>query len=101
MLFRSTLKAITNPILASTNAQINYDSTLTISNGFKGREVYFTYILPDPNGEIEVSYFRYYYNYISNVIISFSISGYQSNLTAIISNKNSFFNSISFHTTSP
>lgn len=91
-----TLRAITNQFLPATNSQINYINDLPRSNGFAGLEISLTYNTLD-YGRVVVAYFRYYYNYHNNVLVSFSISGFQTNLATIISDKNLFFNSIIFN----
>jgi hypothetical protein len=88
-----TLGFIVSSLLGSINSTLLNSQAIPVSNGFKGIEINIRYN-DLVNGKVLVSYFRLYYK--KDLMLTFTASGYQNNLSEIVSNKILFFNSISF-----
>lgn len=88
-----TLGFVVSSFLSSTNSVLTSSQNIGISNGFKGIEICTTYNDVILN-KISISYMRLYY--YKNLMLTFSISAYQADLSQLNTNKSLFFNSISF-----
>ncbi len=88
-----TLGFIVSSFISSTGSTLLSSQNLPITNGYKGVEINTQFIDPD-NGQMVVSYMRLYFQ--QDLMLTFAVTGYQSNQTQVVSNKILFFNSISF-----
>lgn len=88
-----TLGFIVSSLVASSNAVLLSSQAIPINNGYKGVEINIRYNDLD-NGQILVAYLRLYFR--KDLTLTFSITGYQNNLTQLVSNKILFFDSIGF-----
>jgi len=88
-----TLGFIVSSFVSSTNSILLNSQTIPITNGYKGIEINTQFNDPD-NGQMVVSYMRLYYQ--QDLMLTFTVTGYQSDLTQIVADKILFFDSISF-----
>jgi hypothetical protein len=88
-----TLGFIVSSLLASTNAVLLNSQAIPLTDGYKGVEINVRYNDLD-NGQILVSYYRLYFQ--QDLMLTFSVTGYENNLTQLVADKILFFNSIAF-----
>jgi hypothetical protein len=88
-----TLGFIVSSLLNSTNSVLLSSQNLATINGFKGKEIE---IKSNNlvNGNVVRTFSRFYYQ--KNLMLTFKVASYDTNLSQLISNKNLFFNSIDF-----
>lgn len=88
-----TLGFIVSSLLSATNSVLLNSQDIPTTNGYKGVEISIQHNNLD-NGNVVVSFIRLYYQ--QDLMVTFTVTGYQNNLTEIVSDKILFFNSISF-----
>jgi hypothetical protein len=88
-----TLGFIVNTMMSSTNSILTTSQDIPISNGFKGVEISSTYYDADVN-KVLVTYTRLYY--YKTFMLTFTVRAYQDHLSQLNTNKDLFFNSITF-----
>lgn len=89
-----TLMAIVNNLLYTTNSSLISSQQLTITNGYSGLEANLKYNTM-VHGKNVVNIVRFYFK--KNLLLTFSITGYEPDLSNITTNKSSFFNSINLN----
>jgi len=87
-----TLMALASSIAATNGAIITGSQNITDFSAYKGLEACMKYNDPIA-GRILVVYTRYYYN--DRLLLTFSVTGAEDDMTVLQNNKTLFFNSIS------
>lgn len=88
-----TLGFIISSLLSASNSVLLNSQDIPITNGYKGVEINIQHNDLD-NGQVVTSFIRLYYQ--QDLMLTFTVTGHQNNLTEIVSDKILFFNSISF-----